>query len=42
MVFATPVNVIAPTKFMMAAMMMACLGFMAFVETAVAIALAVS
>lgn len=42
MVFATPVNVIAPRKFMMAAMTIACRGFRAFVETEVAIAFAVS
>ena len=41
-VFATPVNAMAPTKFIVAANIMACLGFSALVETAVAIALAVS
>ena len=42
MVFATPVKVSAPIKFMTAANIIACLGFRAFVETAVAIAFAVS
>lgn len=40
--FATPVNVIAPKKFMNAAIIIACLGFNAFVETEVAMAFAVS
>src|SRR4051812_20527430 len=42
MVFATPVKVSAPIKFMTAANIIACLGLRAFVETAVAIAFAVS
>ncbi|MNZ85145.1 hypothetical protein D3C78_1039240 [compost metagenome] len=41
-VAATPVNVIAPTKFMTAARMMATLGLSARVDTEVAIAFAVS
>lgn len=41
-VLATPVNVMAPAKFMTAAIIMACLGFNAFVDTEVAIAFAVS
>ena len=41
-VFATPVNVIAPKKFIIAAKIMACRGFKAFVETEVAMAFAVS
>lgn len=42
MVLATPVNVIAPTKFITAANIMAWRGFNAFVDTEVAIAFAVS
>ena len=41
-VFATPVKVIAPRKFMAAAIRMATLGLSARVDTEVAIALAVS
>src|SRR5690625_453128 len=41
-VFATPVNVIAPKKFMIAARAIATRGRIAFVDTLVAIALAVS
>ena len=39
---ATPVNVIAPIKFITAASIIACRGFSAFLETEVAIALSVS
>ncbi|MNN92071.1 hypothetical protein D3C81_2102860 [compost metagenome] len=41
-VLATPVNIIAPRKFMTAAIMIAVRGFSARVETEVAIAFAVS
>ena len=41
-VWATPVAIKAPIKFITAANNMACLGLSAFVDTAVAIALAVS
>ncbi|MNN58690.1 hypothetical protein D3C81_1737520 [compost metagenome] len=41
-VFATPVNIIAPKKFITAAIIIAVRGFNALVDTEVAIALAVS